>query len=216
LIASERFGKIVVVGGLFFISKILLGSAAMAYEEPKFTLVKKEGNFELRRYEEHIVAEAIVEGDFKEAGGKGFRLLFNYISGNNRSRQKVKMTAPVSQETVSEKIEMTVPVSLERTGEKWSITFLMPSRFTLETLPEPLEPNVRLRRVPPRLVAVLRYSGTWSERRYEDKKRELIDLLNRYGFKPIGNPILARYNSPFSLWFLRRNEVIIEVEQDSK
>lgn len=205
--------RIYLFGGVLILFIIIAGDTAMAYEEPTFTIVKKYDNFELRRYEEYIVAEASVTGNFKDAGNKGFRMLFNYISGNNRTKREVDMTAPVSQEELSQKIEMTVPVSQEKIGQRWIITFLMPSRFTIDTLPEPLDANVHLRKVPSKLIAALRYSGTWSEKRYERKKRELLDLLQKNNLRPEGNPILARYNSPFSLWFLRRNEVLIEVEE---
>jgi hypothetical protein len=205
--------RIILSGGILLLCIIFMGDTAVAYEEPKFTILNKYDNFELRRYEEYIVAEVSVSGGFKEAGNKGFRMLFNYISGNNKTKREVDMKAPVSQEELSQKIEMTVPVSQEKIGQRWSINFLMPSRFTINTLPEPLDANVRLRKVPSKRIAALRYSGTWSEKLYERKKRELLDLLQKNNLRPVGNPILARYNSPFSLWFLRRNEVLIEVEK---
>lgn len=195
-----------------FVCILFVGCSTVAYEEPKYTVIKKEADFELRRYRQHLVAEAIVDGDFKEAGNRGFRLLFGYISGKNRSKASIDMTAPVSQETRSEKIEMTAPVNQERTDKGWHITFFMPSKYTLDTIPEPLEPSVHIREVPSRLVAVLRYSGTWSQKRYESKKQELYRFLTTYDLNPVGEPILARYDSPFTPWFLRRNEVIVEVE----
>jgi hypothetical protein len=187
-------------------------SPAVAYEEPAYRTIEEDENFELRQYDGHIVAEATVEGDFTEAGKQGFRLLFKYISGENEGQRDISMTAPVSQAVGPEKIEMTVPVSQERQENTWRVSFFMPARHTLETLPRPLSPDVRLRKVPPRLVAVLRYSGTWSEERYERHRQMLYDLLAEKNLRPVGEPILARYNSPFSLWFLRRNEVMLEVE----
>jgi len=185
----------------------------MAIEEAPYTVVEKANSFELRRYESHIVAETFVEGDFKSVGDEGFRRLFDYISGNNRTKQSIPMTEPVSQEAVSEKISMTAPVTQEQVGGRWRITFLMPSTHTMETLPGPLDPKVELKKVPGRLVAALRYSGTWSETRYEQKEADLRAIMQVRGLKPVGDPVFARYNPPFMPWFLRRNEVLIPVER---
>jgi hypothetical protein len=195
-----------------FVCIFLAGCSTVSYEEPEYSVIKKEADIELRRYRQQLVAEATVEGDFKEAGNRGFRLLFDYISGKNKSRESIEMTAPVSQEARPEKIEMTVPVNQERTDGGWHITFFMPSKYTLENIPEPLDPSVRIKEVPSRLMAVLMYSGTWSQKRYESKRQELYRLLTAYDINPVGEPILARYNSPFTPWFLRRNEVVVEVE----
>jgi hypothetical protein len=121
------------------------------------------------------------------------------------------MTAPVRQEAASEKIPMTAPVNQERVGGKWRITFLMPSRYSLETLPEPLDSRIKLVEIPPRLLAAIKYSGTWSRERYEDMERRLRESILQRGLKIIGEPIFARYNPPFMPWFLRRNEVLIPV-----
>ena len=123
------------------------------------------------------------------------------------------MTAPVSQESDSVKIPMTAPVNQERSGEKWRITFLMPAQYTLETLPEPLDSRVELRTVPERLMGVLKYSGTWSQSRYEEKTEQLMEWIARRGLKQAGEPVFARYNPPFTPWFLRRNEVLIPVDR---
>jgi hypothetical protein len=121
------------------------------------------------------------------------------------------MTAPVSQEAASEKIPMTAPVNQERVGEKWRITFLMPSQYTMETLPEPSDPRVKLTKVPGLLMAALSYSGTWSSGRYEEKEKRLKELVQQRGLNIASEPIFARYNPPFMPWFLRRNEVLIQV-----
>lgn len=183
----------------------------MALEEANYKVMEREGNFELRQYEPQIVAETLVAGDFEKVGNEGFRRLFHYISSGNRKRQPIPMTAPVSQEAGGEKIPMTAPVSQEAAGGRWSITFLMPAHSTLEKLPEPLDEGVKLKAVPGRLVAALRYSGTWSRSRYLRKEAELREILRARGLAPSGNPIWARYNPPFTLWFLRRNEVLIPV-----
>ena len=194
-------------------SLILLGKPAMAIEEAKYIVLEKVKSFELRQYEQHIVAETMVEGRFEEVGNEGFRRLFDYISGKNRKEQQISMTAPVSQKAESEKIAMTAPVNLEKVGKKYRITFLMPAEYTMKTLPEPLDARVKLEEVPGRLMAAVRYSGTWSRSRYEEKEALLQDLIEQNGLKPLGEPIFARYNPPFMPWFLRRNEVLIQVER---
>jgi hypothetical protein len=179
-------------------------------------VLNKEGDFELRQYESYIVAETSVEGDFDDAGNIGFRRLFKYISGKNRDRQKIQMTAPVSLEPLSVKIPMSSPVGQEKAGKKWRITFLMPSDYSMDTLPIPLDDRIVLRQVPSQLMAALTYSGTWSRKRYDKKKEILKEKLRSKGFTSIGEDIFARYNSPFTLWFLRRNEVLIPIAQTEK
>jgi hypothetical protein len=188
-------------------------NSVMALEEAKYTVLEKADDFELRQYEPHIVAETFVEGDFENVGNEGFRRLFAYISGTNRKKESIPMTAPVGQEPSSENIAMTAPVGLERAGPQWRITFLMPPNYTMATLPEPVNPRVQLKEMPGRLMAALIYSGTWSKDRYEEKEAALRDMLKQKGLKPAGEPVFARYNSPFSLWFMRRNEVLIPVER---
>lgn len=187
----------------------------MAYEEPVYTVIEKNRNIEIRQYEPYIVAETLVEAEFDDAGNEGFRRLFRYISGQNRSTGPVAMSAPVTQEKAGEKIPMTAPVNMDRAENTWRITFMMPSSYSMETLPEPLDERVVLKRVPGRLVAALRYSGTWSRKRYEKKRTELQDHILKTGFKPGGGDIFARYDAPYKLWFFRRNEVLIPVEKTS-
>jgi DNA gyrase inhibitor GyrI len=184
----------------------------MALEEAKYTVIMKEESFELRQYEPHIVAETMVEGDYDKAGNEGFRRLFKYISGENQKKQSIAMTAPVSQGAGPEKIAMTAPVSQERTGGQWRIAFVMPAEYTLDTLPQPVDPAVSLRQVPSRRIAAITYSGSWSRERYEKHRALLETFMRKKKLQPLGEPVLARYNSPFTLWFLRRNEVLVPVQ----
>ena len=184
----------------------------MALEKPTYELLDIEGRLELRRYEPYIVAETFVEAEFERAGNEGFRRLADYIFGNNRSREKISMTAPVAQ-AASEKIAMTAPVSMNRDAGRYRVTFMMPSEYTLATLPEPLDPQVRHREVPATLMAAIRYSGTWSERRYEAHLAELEAWIEARGWTVAGKPIFARYDPPFKPWFMRRNEILIPVEE---
>jgi len=192
---------------------IIMGAMdAMAIEEATYKVVEKDNKFEIRDYASHILAETVVEGDLKGAGNKAFKRLFGYISGDNRSRKKVAMTAPVSQQPKGEKIRMTAPVGQRRVQKKWAVSFMMPSSYTLKTLPEPENPNITLRQVPARRMAAVRYSGFWSEKRYLRYKSELESWIQERGLTIVGDPLWARYNPPFMPWFLRRNEILIPVD----
>ncbi len=197
-----------------FAATIILsgGMDAMAIEEAAYTVVKQENKFEIRDYAPHILAETVVEGDLEEAGSNAFNRLFRYISGDNRSRAKVAMTTPVSQQPMGEKIKMTAPVGQQRVQEKWAVSFMMPASYTMENIPEPDDPKVTLRQVPARLMAAVRYSGFWSEKGYLRYKVELESWIERMGLSIVGKPIWARYNPPFMPWFLRRNEILIPVD----
>ena len=154
----------------------------MAIEEAAYTVVQKENKFEIRDYTPHILAETLVEGSLEEAGNNAFRILFRYISGANRSRKKVAMTVPVSQRPQGEKIEMTAPVGQRPVQEMWAVSFMMPSSYTLKTLPDPEDPNITLRQVPARRMAAVRYSGFWSEKNYLRYKSELESWIQERGF----------------------------------
>ena len=187
------------------------GGDAMAIEEAKYTVVVREGKFEVRDYAAHILAETVVKGDLEGAGSVAFNKLFQYISGNNQTNAKVNMTSPVSQAPDGEKIDMTAPVSQKAFQDKWVVSFMMPASYTMESLPRPLNSKVTLREVPERRMATVRYSGFWSEEGYLQNISELKLWIERAGLSIIGEPLWARYNSPFSLWFLRRNEILIPV-----
>lgn len=183
----------------------------MATKEAKYQQLIAAPPFEVRAYEAYVLAEVLVEGDFAKVGNNAFNRLFKYISGHNRSRHKITMTSPVSQAPVSEKIAMISPVGQQQVQSKWAISFTMPVGYTLNTLPEPKDPKVKLRDVPARQLAVIRYSGGWSERRYQLHKAQLYHWIKERDFCVVGEPIWARYDPPFKLWFLRRNEVLVPI-----
>jgi hypothetical protein len=201
--------------GLIFlvVFSLAIVNTATAIEKAKYTVLDKEDDFELRQYEARIVAETYVEGSLKESGDDGFRRLYNYISGDNKKKQSISMTAPVGQEPSSEKIAMTAPVNQEKKDSQWRITFLMPSEYTMETLPEPTDKRVKLLEEPGRLMAAVRYSGTWSEASYQKNRSLLEEFIQKRGWTQKGEAVWARYDPPFMPWFLRRNEVLIPVEQ---
>ena len=183
----------------------------MAIEEAKYQVVLKDGKFEIREYEAHILAEVEIKGDMEDASSQAFRPLFNYISGENIKQEKVAMTSPVSQEQASEKISMTTPVSQERNADAWAISFMMPATYTMETIPTPTNPRVNIREVPGRQVAVLQYSGRWTESSYLKHKQELEVWIKSQGWSIDGSAVWARFNAPYTPWFMRRNEVQIPV-----
>ena len=153
---------------------MLIGAIpVMATEEAPYTVIKTDDMFELREYAPQVLAEILVDGDLEGAGNKAFRPLFRYISGDNKSRDKIAMTAPVSQEQKGEKISMTAPVSQQSVQGKWAVSFMMPASYTMETLPTPDDQNIKLRQVPARRVATVRYSGFWSEEKYLLHKEKL-------------------------------------------
>ena len=216
----------------------LLGTPAMATEEPKFELLSKHDHIELRRYPSFIVAETFVEGDMDAASGKGFRAIADYIFGNNVSAgsapnqgpEKISMTAPVTMEPLkpaSQKIAMTAPVALQpvpnpgqvsqepqamQGANRWRVHFVMPSAYTLDTLPKPNNPAVQLRKVPAKTWAVLSYSGLNTEAGTQQRTDELVAWLAAQKIKTTGSPQLARYNPPWTLPMFRRNEIMLETE----
>ena len=211
---------------IFIFLNLLFLANLMAIETPKYTIIKEVDSFQIREYTEYVTAEVEVEGVFEEVGSKAFRLLFDYISGNNSKNQKVEMTAPVEQKTQGEKISMTAPVEQKTQGEKismtapveqkgrdgkYTISFVLPQTLSLDTAPIPNDPKVKLKNNPVRRLASITYSGFWSENNYLENQARLMGWVAAQRLKINGEPIYARYNSPFSLWFLRRNEILIEV-----
>jgi len=192
---------------------ILATGAAMAIEEPDYEITREEGAFSIRQYADMLVAETVVAGGRQSAGNAAFRPLFRYISGHNEPNTSIAMTAPVTQE--GQKIAMTAPVAQEQRQDQWAVHFVMPREFTLETLPKPLSQDVTIRKISARTVAVLRYGGRWSERRYEAHEKALREWITKQGFTTAGEPVWARYNSPFTPSFMRRNEIWIPIEYTS-
>jgi hypothetical protein len=185
--------------------------AQAAVEEPAYTVVARDGAFEVRQYGPMLAAETVVTGSsFEAAGDVAFGRLFRYISGNNRAGAEVAMTAPVVQERGA-KIAMTAPVRQEPGAEGYRVAFIVPAAYTVETVPQPLDPAVQIRATPPRLVAALRYSGNWSEGEFREREAELRRLLSLRGYAPAGEAVIARYNAPFMPAPFRRNEVLIPV-----
>lgn len=174
---------------------------AMAIEEPAFKSVLREGDFELRDYAPYLVAETRVKAGFEDAGSIAFSRLFGFISGRNEGSQKISMTAPVRQGPAD--------------GGDQLVAFVVPSSFTRASVPQPSDPQVAIREEPARRLAVLRYSGRWTETRFREHEQRLIEWIGRHSLKATGPAIYARYNAPFVPWPLRRNEVLIPVAEST-
>lgn len=178
-----------------------MAGAAMAVEEPKYEVKSKTDSYEVRKYSSVLVAETTIIATFDDAGNEAFRILADYIFGNNQSKAKIAMTAPITQTKVS---------------DGFLVQFTMPSQYTIQIIPKPNDIRVKLREIPGHKVAVYSYSGTWSESRYKAKLELLRSELKKNGVQTKGEPVFARYNPPFMPWFLRRNEIWIELEDENE
>jgi len=195
---------------VFAIAALSLGGCATV-PEPVHKVLSKNAGYEIREYDGYLVAETTVSGPWKEALNEGFRRLFSYISGNNEGRAKVAMTAPVLSGD-PEKIAMTAPVLQEPgTGDGQVVSFIAPSSCTMETIPVPKDPRIRIRQVPPFTAAVLRYGGWTDPGKIERKTEELRSLLARDGRTPVPPFLSAQYNPPWTIPPFRRNEIIVRI-----
>ena len=189
---------------------LMMGNV-MAAEEAEYTVALKQDKLEIRDYAPSIVAEVIVNDNFEDASGAAFRKLFNYISGDNTGRNKIAMTSPVSQKPEPEKIAMTSPVGQRKSDQGWAVSFMMPASYTMDSIPLPDDASVVLREVPAHRAAAIRYSGTWSEKAYKKQLALLLEWIEAESLETMGEPVWARYNAPFTPWFMRRNEILIPV-----
>jgi hypothetical protein len=195
------------------LSSLFWSVAAMAIDEPKYTVLKDYGNdIQMREYSSYIVAETEVSADnADEAGNLGFKRLGGYIFGGNQRKQSISMTAPVSQ-SKSEKIAMTAPVNQSEVGKgQWRISFVMPDKYTLETLPVPNDKTIYFLTIPERKVLVIKFSGRWTDKNFAEHEALLMQALKAHNLQAIGKSWTARYNPPIMPSFMRRNEVMIEV-----
>ena len=189
---------------IVFFLFILMVQPAMAIEEPEFEVLKSNDDYEVRLYVPHIVAEVDVKGDEGDPGRAAFRILAGYIFGDNEAETKMSMTAPVTSQAGG-----------EGEGEHFTYAFFMESSYTMETLPKPMDARIRLVEKPARGIAARRYSGRWSTSNYQKNESALMAALANDGVVLSGEPYLARYNSPFTPWFMRRNELLVEIEWPS-
>jgi hypothetical protein len=211
-----------------FLGSLMAMNAALAIEEPKYKVLNQDAGFELRQYAPLIVAETWVDGDMDAASNKGFRVIADYIFGNNKAPQstqssKIAMTAPVTLAPDAQplKLDMTAPVSLQPAVEvstwvqtqRWRVQFVMPDKYTLESLPIPNNGAIKLREVPAKTVAVAKYSGLNTDSRIRKETQALTDWVQARKLVPSGPPQLARYDPPWVLPMLRRNEIQLEIKE---
>lgn len=203
---------------LFVCSLLIAGCSVFGnrsgYEQPGYKVVESLGeSTEVRAYEPRVAAEARVENeDLDEGRDAAFRLLFDYITGSNRTDAKIAMTVPVESADTSEKIAMTAPVESSRTGDnRVYMRFFLPAKYDRETAPKPLDPRITIVDVPVQTVAVLRFSGVGGEDSVAAKKRELLHSLKSTAWRPLSDAVVYFYDPPWTLPFFRRNEVVVAV-----
>ena len=198
---------------------LLISGETMAIEEPSYTVLSQVEDFELRRYNEQLVAQTWVSGDQDTASRQGFKILADYIFGNNTApsgeSSKISMTAPVTMQSdnlngqASRKIAMTAPVSMQQNNGKWRVQFTMPSQYTMQTLPKPNNPDVKIVQVPAQTYGVIKFSGLAGSKKVAKKTETLKSWMQTQKLVISGTPELARYNPPWTLPFMRRNEVMM-------
>ena len=196
---------------------ILSGCNVGQYNEPAYTASQAQNDIEVRDYAPMIAAEVEVTGERKEAINKGFRLIADYIFGNNEPKAKIAMTTPVIQQEAGErngeKIAMTTPVIQQGDGQTWKVQFIMPPEYTLNTLPKPVNPSVKLKKIAGKKMAVIRFSGITSDDNKMAAKRAQLDayvMANK--LKTTGEPVMAFYDPPWTPWFMKRNEIMLELK----
>jgi hypothetical protein len=195
-------------------------AVAQETEQPKYTVISSAENIEIREYGAMIVAEASVPGDRGRAMSRGFRIIADYIFGNNLSSKKVAMTSPVTQQSNSErsgeKIAMTSPVTQQSQGETWQVRFIMPSEYTMETLPKPANPAVTLIEVPAKRVATIRFSGMPRQQSVSRYQADLEAYMAASDLTAAAAPTYAFYDGPWTPASRRRNEVMIELATEAE
>ncbi len=183
------------------------------YEEPEFTTVSRdEDNIEIRRYSKRVVAEVEVDGTGDSAANEAFRILAGYIFGKNQSQSKIPMTVPVTEKIDSEKIPMTTPVAMTTGSGRMTMRFFMPSSYSLESLPVSLDKRISFSTLPTETYAVIRFSGSTSDSNMLKHEDELAKFVKGKGLNVKGQAQRAVYNPPWTLPFMRRNEVWIPIE----
>lgn len=178
-----------------------------ATEEPEYQVVRTLADFEVRQYADYTVAEVVVPGPADEAGSQAFPILAGYIFGKNKGEKKFAMTAPVTQASAPVKLPMTAPVTQTASPAGFLVQFVLPRGVTAADAPEPLDARIQLRDVSPGQVAVIRYSGFWSESNYTKHLDRLQSALRAADMAWTGDPVFSRYDAPFKPWFMRRNEI---------
>ena len=215
-----------IIGGVLLLGGILVGPVMSNVEIPNYEVIQTNGNIEIRQYQPMIVAEVEITGERQDAASDGFRLLADYIFGNNTVQQDIAMTAPVQQQQSqkiamtapvqqqkSQKIAMTAPVQQQLQGESWTVNFVMPSEFNMNDLPEPNNDQVKLKEISAKTFVAIRFPGTSSDANVSKHEQQLMDFIQLNEMTIVDSPKYAFYDPPWTIPPLRRNEVMIEIEQ---
>ena len=191
----------------------LWGFFGSRVEQTDYTVVKKMNGYEIREYPAHIVAQTTVGGSYGESMNSGFSIVAGYIFGGNTKKESIAMTAPVvaRNEKASESIAMTAPVVATTEGDSQIISFSMPRSYTLETLPTPNDPRVKIVMIPTKKYAAMEFSWYRSDERVKNMQEKLLSALTRDGVVAEGNMAYAGYNAPWTPPWMTRNEVMIEI-----
>lgn len=209
---KKRWIMIVAIIGIVLIGAIAAGPIMSDVETPNYEIVKSQDAIEIRQYEPMIIAKVQMNGKREDAIGGGFRLLADYIFGNNIANQDIAMTAPVQQQE-STKIAMTAPVQHQSAGNYWQVSFVMPSEYTMDTLPKPVNERVVLKEIPAKTFAAITFSGTNSDENVKAHEKILLEYVEANDLSVISTPKYAFYNPPWTLPPMRRNEVMIEIQE---
>ena len=208
----KRWIIILAISSTILIGCAMVGPIMSHVEQPNYDVLSSStDDIEIRRYAPMVIAEVEVRGAREEAISDGFRLLADYIFGNNTTQQDIAMTAPVQQQA-NKKIAMTAPVQQQSSGDRWKVSFVMPAEYSLATLPEPNNEQVKLKQIPAKDFIAIQFSGTNSKQNITKHERQLRQYIERNNIQTLGTPKYAFYNPPWTLPFMRRNEVMIEIE----
>ena len=198
------------LAGTVILAAVLWGPIMSNVEQARYDVIETHGAIEIRDYAPMIVAEVSVPGDREKAISDGFRLIADYIFGNNIPSREVAMTAPVIQQP-GEKIAMTAPVIQQGSERLWVVRFVMPSAYTMHALPRPKNSEVILREIAGKRFAVIRFSGLARANSLSAHTKELEAFILENNLQTVSEPTYAFFNPPWTLPFLRRNEVMIEI-----
>ena len=209
---KKIFVAILLIVVVLVFGAAMIGPIMSNVEVPAYKILKKEQNIEIRQYPPLIIAEVKTAGSRQDSIGNGFRILADFIFGNNEGEKQLSMNGPITQQQ-GIKIAMTAPVQQEKTDTEWAISFIMPSKFSIDTIPNPINDRIKIIQIPSKRYAVITFSGRSTEANLTKHTNELEIYMNGSSYSKVGNAKYAFYNPPWTLPFLRRNEVQFEIPE---
>ena len=201
--------------GIFLVGCVVIGPIMSDVEQPEYQVVATDGNIEIRQYDPMVIANVEMQGEREDSIGDGFRVLADYIFGNNTKEKEIAMTAPVQQKATAPSVDE-MSASAETSKKSWSIRFVMPSKYNLKTLPKPKDKRIKLQAIPAKLYIVIRFSGRNSNDNIDQYEEQLSTYVEKNQVSTTGSPIYAFYNPPWTLPPMRRNEILIEIPRNGK